>query len=261
MRFHLNATTFARLTYFIIVIIIALLLLISCIFLLSQAVRTAPNRNWAHNFNALIIGAAYVLVLVASLLLCLKRRLSVRLQLTRIPKRRIAVGKGDVPKLVHVFIEEELLRSSAIFHASLPKVSHREGWGSPGTLYEVRVTACSYVNSSTGTRWEDIRFRTTVLDLVPRVDTAARTVIPSMPPLSPHVSLVHHLRHINPLLSAETRGQIYFHTFTNAVEKARYAEAEMTQPEFESAFEAGCALEGILLTYQRMLKERQGTIQ
>lgn len=243
MRFHLNATTFARLTYFIIVIIIALLLLISCIFLLSQAVRTAPNRNWAHNFNALIIGAAYVLVLVASLLLCLKRRLSVRLQLTRIPKRRIAVGKGDVPKLVHVFIEEELLRSSAIFHASLPKVSHREGWGSPGT------------------RWEDIRFRTTVLDLVPRVDTAARTVIPSMPPLSPHVSLVHHLRHINPLLSAETRGQIYFHTFTNAVEKARYAEAEMTQPEFESAFEAGCALEGILLTYQRMLKERQGTIQ
>ena len=33
---------------------------------------------------------------------------------------------------VHVFIEEEFLRSSAIFHASMPKVDYRDGWGSPG---------------------------------------------------------------------------------------------------------------------------------
>ncbi|KAL5511900.1 hypothetical protein ACEPAH_5118 [Sanghuangporus vaninii] len=224
MRLRLTISAFARLSYLVIVLVVAFLLLISAVFLLSQAIRTSASRNWTGNIDAFVIGAAYVLVLVASLLLCLKRRLSVRLQLTRIPKGRIAVGKGDLPKAVHLFIEEELLRASTIAYSSLPKVESRDGWGSPGTKYE------------------GVRFRTATLDLVAPIDAAARAVIPSMRPLSPHVPLARHLRHIAPLISADAHGETYFETFTDAVEKARYSSAEMTQPEFEAVIEAGNAI-------------------
>lgn len=100
-----------------------------------------------------------------------------RLTLARIPKGRIATGKGDLPKVrhlaiyspeirmhlvddfnvlsqvVHNFIEQEFLRSCTIAFASLPKVSHREGWGAPGTKHE-------------GTR-----FRTAILDTVGAIGT------------------------------------------------------------------------------------------
>lgn len=62
MRFKLYVPKFPRLLYLVIVLLIAFLLLISCVFLLSQAVRTSPNQEWAHNVNALIIGASYILV-------------------------------------------------------------------------------------------------------------------------------------------------------------------------------------------------------
>lgn len=62
MRFQWNASTLARFSYFILVLILGLLLLVSCVFLLSQAVRTAPNRSWFGNVNALIVGAAYIVV-------------------------------------------------------------------------------------------------------------------------------------------------------------------------------------------------------
>jgi hypothetical protein len=35
---------------------------LSCVGLLSQAVRTAPNQSWKRNDDALIIGASYVVV-------------------------------------------------------------------------------------------------------------------------------------------------------------------------------------------------------
>jgi len=35
---------------------------LSCVALLSQAVRTAPNQSWTRNFNALVIGTSYVIV-------------------------------------------------------------------------------------------------------------------------------------------------------------------------------------------------------
>ena len=67
-------------------------------------------------------------------------------------------------------------------------------------------------------------------------------MIPSIPPLSPHVPLARHLRHIAPLVSADANGEAYFEIFTTAVEKARYSSAEMTQQEFEAAIEAGNAI-------------------
>jgi hypothetical protein len=41
---------------------------LSCVALLSQAVRTAPNRSWHRNYNALVIGASYVIVVRALLI-------------------------------------------------------------------------------------------------------------------------------------------------------------------------------------------------
>ena len=62
MRFNLDAYKLSHLLYLSIVLLIAFLLLISGVFLLSQAVRTSPNRAWSRNVNALVIGASYVLV-------------------------------------------------------------------------------------------------------------------------------------------------------------------------------------------------------
>jgi len=55
-------STVAEVAYVLVVIITAGFFTISCVVLLSQAVRTAPNRSWAQNFNALIIGTSYVIV-------------------------------------------------------------------------------------------------------------------------------------------------------------------------------------------------------
>lgn len=62
MRPQADARTFSRLLYVFIVLILALLLLISCLFLLSQAVRTSPNHALEKNINALVIGISYIVV-------------------------------------------------------------------------------------------------------------------------------------------------------------------------------------------------------
>lgn len=88
------------------VVIIGLVVVVSDIFNLSQAVRTAPNENWTRNGNIISISAAYILVgsplirsiltvakaemhdvgqLVISLAFCPKRWLLVRLKLARVP--------------------------------------------------------------------------------------------------------------------------------------------------------------------------------
>jgi len=55
-------STVAEAAYVLVIIITAGFFTISCVALLSQAVRTASNRSWTDNFNALIIGASYVIV-------------------------------------------------------------------------------------------------------------------------------------------------------------------------------------------------------
>ena len=57
-----NEAALPHFLYLFIVLLVALLSLVSVVFLLSQAVRTAPNRNWTKNVNVIVIGAAYVLV-------------------------------------------------------------------------------------------------------------------------------------------------------------------------------------------------------
>lgn len=113
-----------------------------------------------------------------------------------------------------------------------------------------------------GTIYENIRFRTAILDTIPHIgtpaykdinlqffliqarfiDATARKVIPSMAPLSPHVPLARHLRHIVPLVRADEHGTEYFATYTDAVERARYASDELTEAEFEAALDAVAAI-------------------
>ena len=63
-----------------------------------------------------------------------------------------------------------------------------------------------------------------------------------MPPLSPHVPIARHLRHIVPLVNADEHGADYFAAYTNAIERARYASDELTEEEFEAALDGFVAI-------------------
>ena len=53
-------STLSQLSYAVLVLITTFFVAFSCALLLSQAVRTAPNRSIVNNANAVIIGAVYV---------------------------------------------------------------------------------------------------------------------------------------------------------------------------------------------------------
>ena len=55
-------STVSQITYVFLVLLTASFASLSCAFLLSQAVRTAPNGSFEKNPNVVTIGAAYVLV-------------------------------------------------------------------------------------------------------------------------------------------------------------------------------------------------------
>lgn len=128
--------------------------------------------------------------LVISLAFCPKHWLLVRLKLTRIPRGRIVTGTGGLSKVcplpiyskpvlhltvsclwylrgqvVHTFIEEEFLRSCAITLASLPKESHREGWGAPGMSSSSTIVFL-LLTAHEGTKYEDVCFRSAIFDTV-----------------------------------------------------------------------------------------------
>lgn len=58
------ATPLSELGYAFLVLTTFVAIGLSCMALLSQAVRTSPSRSWVRNSNALIIGAAYVIVVI-----------------------------------------------------------------------------------------------------------------------------------------------------------------------------------------------------
>lgn len=64
--FHFNTTTFTRLLYSLIIVVVVLVALVSEFFIFSQAVRTAPNKEWTRDANIIVIGAAYVLIVCLS---------------------------------------------------------------------------------------------------------------------------------------------------------------------------------------------------
>ena len=57
-----RATTLLGAAYIFVWLVYIFALSISCVALLSQAVRTSRNQSWKKNINVLIIGIAYVTV-------------------------------------------------------------------------------------------------------------------------------------------------------------------------------------------------------
>lgn len=55
----------SRLLWLFVVVFATCLAALSGFFLLSQAVRTSKNREWAGNVNAFVIGASYAVVVRA----------------------------------------------------------------------------------------------------------------------------------------------------------------------------------------------------
>ncbi|KAF7339893.1 hypothetical protein MVEN_01906600 [Mycena venus] len=190
---------------------------LSCVALLAQAVRHAPSHDWTRNVNALVIGVSYAVVLVISLLFCVKRRLAVRLRLQRISKAYTIIRRGDVPNSVHEYMTQEYMRTCLVSYESLPTDVFHPGWGRPGTKYQ------------------GVRFRRALLDTIPEIDALAHEVIPAHPPLKPHARMLHHFRFILPLLNSPTDEDEEFtslHYYDSAIQLARNSAEEPTEEEF-----------------------------
>ena len=105
--------TVSESAYVFLVLLTVVATVLSCAAILSQAVRTSPTRSWSKNFNALVVGASYIILvsspwalsninsdqkkLAASVLFCIKRRVAVRIKLQRISKTYNTIGRGDLP--------------------------------------------------------------------------------------------------------------------------------------------------------------------
>ncbi|KAK7463765.1 hypothetical protein VKT23_005702 [Stygiomarasmius scandens] len=202
--------------------------LLSSVALLSQAVRTSATQTWRNNFNALVIGASYIILAVLSLIFFLKRSIAIRFRLQRISKHHKLIGPGDVPNSVHDYITKEYVRTCLIANQSLPKEALRPGWGRPGTPYE------------------GIRFRTALLDTIPVLDSLAHNVIPATPPLKPHVRMIHHFRYIIPLLNIHEDGLTPLHYYDSVIQLARYSRREPSEEEFAYGMHAMEEIRGIL---------------
>ncbi|KIP12020.1 hypothetical protein PHLGIDRAFT_82623 [Phlebiopsis gigantea 11061_1 CR5-6] len=221
-------STLAGIAYLLLVLLLVLFVGLSCAGLLSQAVRTSPDRNWTRNFNALIIGAAYALVLALSVAICLKRRIAVHRKLQRISKVYHTLGKADVPKPVHRFINQEYARSCLVVYESQPKDGLQEGW------------------SKRGSPAGEVRYRTTLLHTIREIDHLAHAVIPRHPTLRPHTRMLHHFRFILPLLPRDEDGLTPLHFYDSAIQLVRHASREPSEAEFLLGLSAANGLMKVL---------------
>ncbi|KAF8649856.1 hypothetical protein AX16_005619 [Volvariella volvacea WC 439] len=208
------ARTISELSYALLILITIVATGLSCAALLSQAVRNSPSRSWRNNFNALIIGASYTIVLIASVLFCIKRRVAIRLRLHRISKSFSTIGRGDVPDTVHEYISQEYFRSCLVFHKSIPVGAFHPGW----TIDDAG---------------QPINFRREILSTIPKLDEMARIVIPTHPPLKPHARMLHHFRFIKPLLSTDEFGLTPLHYYDSVIQIARMSSKELSKEEYE----------------------------
>ncbi|EKM60984.1 uncharacterized protein PHACADRAFT_110950 [Phanerochaete carnosa HHB-10118-sp] len=221
-------STLSGITYIVIVLTLTFFIGLSCAALLSQAVRTAPNKNWTRNFNAVVIGAAYAIVFAVSLAFCLNRRIIVHRKLQRISKVYHTLGKADVPKPVYRYINQEYARACLVAYESQPKGGSQEGWGKPG--------------SQVG----EVCFRTTLLHTIREIDELAHEVIPRHPTLRPHSRMLHHFRFILPLLPRDEDDLTPLHYYDSAIQLVRHASREPSEAEFILGFAAVNELKKVL---------------
>ncbi|KAF5374910.1 hypothetical protein D9758_000489 [Tetrapyrgos nigripes] len=258
--------TFLDVSYVLLVLGTICATLLSCVALISQAVRTSEGRVFRNNFNALVIGASYIILAVVSLFFCINRSIAIRLRLQRISKHHKLIRTGDVPSSVYDYITKEYVRTCVIAHQSLPKEAFHPGWGRPG-LSRISLLFATYLTEETGTPYEGIRFRRALLGTIQELgvpltsvsqfpkdlllimlhtDILAHNVIPTMPPLKPQARMIHHFRYILPLLNIHDDGLTALHYYDSVIQLARYSRREPTEEEFEYGMHVVEEIWGIL---------------
>ena len=75
------------------------------------------------------------------------------------------------------------------------------------------------------------------------LDSVARMLIPSLPPLRPNVRMLYHFRFIAPLIPKDENGVSALTIYDSAIQMARYSEREPTECEFEAARDAAVEIE------------------
>ncbi|KAF8203095.1 hypothetical protein BJ912DRAFT_340816 [Pholiota molesta] len=220
--------TVSEATYVFLVIIAIVAAGLSCAAIISQAVRTSDTESWKKNFNALVIGASYIVLFAVSISFCVKRRVAVRLKLQRISRTYRTIGRDDLPDSVGKYVLQEFTRTCLVAYESLPKNVHHAGWGRPGTEYS------------------GVQFRRALLDTIAHIDQLAHVVIPLHPKLKPHARMLHHFRFLNPLLPKDEDGISPLHYYDSAVQLARNSARALTEEEFEIGITAASQIEKCL---------------
>lgn len=103
--------------YFLLCLILAALVLVT----LADTIRQAYFDTFQYS-NIVIIAIAYLVTVLLVLFIYSLRLYITRTVLASIPKNRIPVGKGDMPKVVREMVGRELARSAAIALEARPKV-------------------------------------------------------------------------------------------------------------------------------------------
>ncbi|KAH8102592.1 hypothetical protein BXZ70DRAFT_929169 [Cristinia sonorae] len=209
-----GTTTLSLLFYAINVLVTTFFVCLSCVALLSQAVRSSTHQSWKQNFNAAIIGGTYAAVAMASIGFCLKRRIAIHRRLQRISKESRTLERGDVPRSVWRYMQQEYARACLVTFEAEPKAAVQQGWGKPGTPYE------------------GVQYRSTLLRTIRDIDKLAHAVIPRHPPLRPHDRMLHHFRFILPLFTKDEEGLTPLHYYDSAVQLVRHSSREPTEAEF-----------------------------
>lgn len=66
MFFLRRTSTLSGIAYALVVLALSFFIGLTCALLLAQSVRNSPTRNWTRNFNAVIVGAAYTIIVSCS---------------------------------------------------------------------------------------------------------------------------------------------------------------------------------------------------
>ncbi|KAG8936608.1 hypothetical protein FRC03_001907 [Tulasnella sp. 419] len=182
------------------------------------------------NWNVLIVVVCYLILALEALVIWISRRRTIQRRLQTIPKFWIPVKQGDVPKPVADLIRDEYTRACVTTHLSKSFETSHPGWGTPGTQYE------------------GVRFRTAILDTLPRLDALARETFPGFPPLMPNKAFHHHFRPLNflfaeyPTLTRE---------YSDLIEQARYEEDEPSLKAWLRCQELVSMISMIIGNYER----------
>ncbi|TFL06077.1 hypothetical protein BDV98DRAFT_540050 [Pterulicium gracile] len=236
LSFRRLQRTFTDSLYFLFILVLLCAFGLSCTALISQAIRSSPRRTWRNNFNAVIVWASYLAVVLVGLIIFAKRKFATYQRMSRISKMYRTLGRNDLPKKVHAYVTEEYARACLTAHSSLPSDIYHEGWGRPGS------------------RYAGIRFRRALLDTIPKIGTSptlspplssqhsadvlAHLIIPSHPTLKPHAHMIHHFRFLLPFLQDDEDGIPILHYYDSAVQLARNSTREPTEKEFELGMDA-----------------------